>query len=391
MLTRRTLLGSAAALLAGRFLVPTARAEDAPQRLLIFFSPNGTVHEHWRPEQQTALSFRSGTILEPLAGWEDQLLVMDGLDFNEADNHEGGMRAMLTGNQDTSIDQVIAAAIGGDSRFRSLELGVQTSAWGGTQQTRMCYSGGSYVTPDDSPTNVWKRLFGDLGDEDLLARRASVLDLANEELNALHAQLGSAQREQLDVHLDSLRDVEKSLSGGGDCDSVARPDLDHALSNDLFPESTTAQLDLAAQALACGTTRVATVQLSHTIGPTVFTWLGETDGHHSLSHAGDTDTAGVASFVNCERWFAEQFAYLLGRLEALGILDSTLVVWAKEMGDGRMHVCTDVPWVIAGGGSAVSKGRYLSLGSQDHRALLSAICETMGVTSPFSTAALELT
>ena len=80
------------------------------------------------------------------------------------------MAAMLTNNgglgtetNNQSLDQVIASAIGAPYKFRSLELGVQTSAWGGNSQTRMSYSGpGQYVTPDDSPESVYMRLFGDL-------------------------------------------------------------------------------------------------------------------------------------------------------------------------------------------------------------------------------------
>src|SRR5690606_30692369 len=111
------------------------------------------------------------SILEPLRPRRADLVVIDGLHFHGADNHEGGQAAMLTngggGDSPTggaSIDQVVAGAIGGDSRFRSLELGVQTSAWGGGVQTRMCYRGpGQMVTPDDDPAHVYERLFGVAG------------------------------------------------------------------------------------------------------------------------------------------------------------------------------------------------------------------------------------
>jgi hypothetical protein len=133
------------------------------------------------------------------------------------------------------------------------------------------------------------------------------------------------------------------------------------------------------QALSCGATRIATVQLSHTIGGTVFTWLGESQGHHTLSHAGDADTAGVASFVNCERWFAEQFAYLLSRLNDLDLLDHTVVLWAKELGDGRMHQCADVPWVLAGNANGFfNTGRYLTVDAP-HDAILTSIVNALGV------------
>ncbi len=394
VLNRRRLLKlGLASLVAAPFanlLRQPARADTGgARRLLILFSPNGTVHKHWRPTgSETDFSFGSGTILEPLAAHKDDLIVMDGLSFTGADNHEPGMAAMLTAQGDTSIDQHIARAIGGSSRFSSLELGVQTSAWGGTTQTRMSYLDGGFVTPDDDPLNVWKRLFGDLGDENLAARRQSVLDLSREEVGTLRENLGAEERILLDAHLAGLEAVERSLSGESTCESPAAPDLSaSALSNDTFPEVAKAQLDLAVLALACGSTNVASVQLSHTVGPTVFTWLGESEGHHSLSHIDDANQSGIESFVNCERWFAEQVAYTLDRLKAQtdpetggSMLDTTLVLWAKELGDGRAHVCTDVPWVLAGNaGGFFTTGRYLSLGDEPHDKVLTSICHAFGL------------
>jgi len=56
---------------------------------------------------------------------------------------------------------------------------------------------------------------------------------------------------------------------------------------------------------------------------------------------------------------AQQFGYLLGRLKALPdpagkgtLLDSSLVVWCKEMGDSRLHICESVPFILAGKATA---------------------------------------
>ena len=392
MLNRRNLLRfGAASLFAApftRLLEPSfAASGNGPSRLLLFFTPNGTVHDHWRPDGgDSNYSFRTGSILEPLQGLEQDLLVLDGMDFCTGDNHEGGMAAMLTAGGSDSIDQVIANAIGGSSRFRSLEFGALTSAWGGSTQTRMCYRDGTFLTPDDNPTNVWKRLYGDLGDESLLQRRRSVLDLASRELSDLHGRLGVTERARLDAHLDSLRDIERSLEGSGSCETPLAPGTILSTDNDAFPDIVNAQIDLAVHALTCDITRVASVQLTHTVSPLVFTWLGETDGHHSLSHADDTNSAGIASFVNCERWFATQFANLVQKLKnttdpATGgtMLESTMVLWVKELGDGRMHTCTDVPWIIAGdGGGAFTTGRYLNLGTT-HDAVLTSVCNAFGL------------
>lgn len=392
-MNRRTLLraGAATAFAAPFFdlLARPARAETgAAQRLLVLHSPNGTIPAHWRPTGAGAsYAFPAGSILEPLAGLEGELLVLDGMDFVIGDNHEGGMASMLTAGGPDSIDQVVADQIGSGTRFASLELSALTSAWGGSAQTRMVYRDGAFVTPDDDPAHVFSRLFGAVGDETLLARRLSVLDRNRAELNALHARLGAEERARLDAHLSALDALQRSLTGDGSCASPVPPDADAPQDNDQFPAVAKAQLDLAVQALACGATNVCSVQLSHTVSPVVFTWLGQSDSHHGLSHSDDANVAGVDGFVACERWFAEQFRYLIDSLLALPdpvtgapLLDSTVVLWAKELGDSRMHVCQGVPWVMAGSGNGYFRpGRLVDLSGTTHDQVLTAIANAFGV------------
>jgi hypothetical protein len=375
-------------------------ASPSAKRLLVLFTPNGTVPSFWRPAGgEFDFTFPAGTVLEALTPYRDQLLVLNGMNFYESSNHAPGMVAMLTNNGTASsetagmsLDQYVASRIGTSSRFASLELGVQTSLWGGTDQTRMSYSGpGSMVTPDDSPASVYARLYGDLvGSPEaaaaLLARRQSVLDLLTGEIGSLQNRLGSVEKAKLEVHLESLRSVERALSGTGACDPPVLPSIPSFMDNAAFPDVTQAQLELAVQALACDATRVASVQMSHTVSTTVHTWAGASDQHHSLSHSDDSDTSGVAAFLACERWFADQIAYVLGRLSELPsadgtgtLLDDTLVLWCKELGDSRLHVCTDVPWVIAGGGGFFTTGRYLDLGGMNHAQVMVSICRALGL------------
>jgi len=358
------------------------------KRLLVFFTPNGTIHDHWRPTGgETDFVFPAGSVMESLTPHREQLLVLDNMDFCTGNNHEGGMAAMLTAGGTTSIDQLIADHIGGSSRFASLDLGALTSLWGGTTQTRMSYRDGSYVTPDDSPHNVFDRLFGDVGDPVLLSRRQRLLDIHRAEINDLRSRLGMAERHRLDAHLEALDTVERAISGGGSCESPVAPSYYDVNDNDNFPLVVQQQIDLAVLSLTCGMTNVATVQLSHTVGPTVFTWLDQTDGHHSLSHAANEDALNVANFIACERWYAEQFAYLLDQLSAAedpetgaSMLDDTLVFWAQELGDGRMHTCEAVPWVLAGNaGGYFRSGRMVNLSGVTHDSVLLSIAHAFGL------------
>ncbi|MCA9632603.1 MAG: DUF1552 domain-containing protein [Myxococcales bacterium] len=402
---RRLLVGAGASLIAAPFfsmLSSSARADTSKtaKRLAIFFSPNGTVLEHWRPTGSgKSFDFPAGSILEPLQSLKQKLLVCDGIDFKNASNHEGGMAAMLTGGGDASspsqgmsVDQYVARAIGAESRFASLELGVQTSAWGGNVQTRMSYGGaGQFVPPDDSPTSVFSRLFGDVSAEPsdldrVQKRRKSVLDLVRGELGDLRQRVGGVEAQKLDAHLEALRSVEKGVQGPGSCTPSATPEALDPYGGDAFPALAKQQMDLLVTAFSCGMTNVGSIQMSHTVGPPVFSWLGLSEGHHSLSHMDDSNTQGVADFVTAERWFAEQFAYFLSALDNLQepggdgtLLDNTLVVWAKELGDSRLHECVNVPFILAGGGGRFELGRYLKFDSQPHTKLLVSICQALGL------------
>ncbi len=407
---RQLLLGLGASLLAAPFtslLRTPARADGGKRarRLLVFFSPNGTVHAKWRPTGgETDFAFPKGSILEPLAKRRGDLVVLDGVDFKGFDNHEPGMNGMLTGQgtlthegRGASVDQYVASKIGAATRFPSLELGVQTSAWGGSRQTRMCYAApDTFVPPEDSPKNAWTRLFGDLGKKPgevdaTLARRKSVLDVVRADLADLRARVGVTEQHKLDDHLEAIRAVEKTLTTpvAASCTAPVAP-IDLALqAHENFPALGRTQSDLAVLALACGLTNVASIQWTHTVSPTVFSWLGIGDGHHELSHKPDENAKGVADFVAAERWFAEQFLYVLDKLAAIPepdgsgtLLDTTLVVWAKELGDGRLHDAKSVPFVLAGrAGGALRTGRYLRYPGEPHQRLLVSICQAMGLTN----------
>lgn len=386
-----------------RMLEGEALAADpgTARRLVVFFSPNGTIHHQRRPTGSgSSFAFPAGSILEPLTAIKDKLVVVDGLDFHEASNHEGGMRAMLTGNgragdvgNGASIDQHVAQSLGTTSRFASLELGVQTSAWGGSTQTRMCYSdAGSFITPDDDPTHVFGRLFG-TGDADAAARarlrdrRASVFGLAMDDIENLHARLGSAEQRKLEAHLDALSVVQTSLGEDLSCAAPTPPAAvanknDHNVMDVVMRQ----QVDLLVAGLACDATRVATLQAAHTVAPHVLSFAGLSAGHHTLSHSGDGDAAGVDGFRVAERWFAEQFRYLVERLDTTPdpaggmLLDSTIVVWAKEMGDCRLHTCQDVPFVIAGSANGRwQTGQYLRFNGEPHNHLWVSVAQAMGL------------
>lgn len=401
--TRRNLLHTTgAALVAAPFARLLAaprrvRAANGPKRIIFWFTPNGTVHKFWRPTGSGAqFDFPAGSILEPLAARKSGLLILDGLNFERVrgGSHEGGMEHMLTGGGAPSVDQFIASQLNAMTPLPSLELGVQTSAWGAGVQTRMSYNDKhAFVHPDDDPVAVYRRLFGGsaAGTGEGPPPEARALDVVRSELKDLERQLGTLEKQKLDAHLTSLTQLSRRIGGAAAsaaaCGGTPAPKLSDSKSNERFPDVGELQMDLLVAAAACDSARVLSLQWTHTVSPTIFAWAGASEGHHELSHKDDSNTAGVASFVQTERWFAGQFARFLDKLEAVQepdgsgtLLDTSTVIWTKELGDGRLHDFKSVPFVIAGRGNGYWKlGRYLQLGGVPHQKLLASLCQSMGL------------
>jgi hypothetical protein len=395
----------------------TAALGEAPKRFVVFFSANGTIPENWRPTG-TETAFALSTILAPLEPHKDQLVIIDGVDMESSnhgpgDGHQKGMGHMLTGIEllegteftggngelvgwggGISVDQAIANQIGGTTRFRSLELGVQVS--GASVWSRMSYLGADQpIPPEDSPYSTFDRVFGDLGADplglaELRAKRHSVLDTVQDDYTALSSRLGNEDRVKVEAHLAAIRDIELRLDNGAEIGgSCAIPSVDGGIdldANDNFPLVGRMQMDLLVMALACDLTRVASLQWSNSVSNKRFTWLGIPDGHHDLSHLGDSDTVAIQKITDINRWYSEQFGYLLQKMKEIPegegtMLDNTLVIWCNELGKGNSHTRMNAPFVLAGGaGGALRTGRFLQYGGTvPHNDLLVSCMNAMGV------------
>ena len=173
--SRRTMLrGMGAAALASPFL-PWLRAhgEDATEtgRLILFFTPHGTIHDNWRPTG-TERDFTLGPILAPLAGFEDRLMILDGMNVdasisvgaphtkgpallwtaapliedNRFERNQNGDITYFGWNSGPSVDQVLAPTLSEELRYGSLELGVRMGAYASPGQ-RMIYKAAEQPLP----------------------------------------------------------------------------------------------------------------------------------------------------------------------------------------------------------------------------------------------------
>ena len=391
--------------------LPGLNAAEGRQgkRLIIMFSPNGTIPWEFWPEGET-LDFKR--ILKPLEHFRDNLVTLRGVHNKvegDGDRHMRGMSCLLTGTEllpgniqggsDTpagwasgiSIDQEIKNFLQSRdetrTRFGSLEFGVavpnRADPW-----TRMSYAGPNQpIAPVDDPEQMLGKLYGRMKDKESLT---SIIDGVRDDLAKVSKKLGAEDRVRLEEHLTLVREMEAELQRGNEDLNLTHPvpeiDPDIELVNDNTPRLSRMQIDLLVNSMANDMTRVATLQFMRSVGQARMNWLGIKDGHHSLSHESDENKEAVESLTKINEWFAGELAYLTKRLAETpepggdgSMLDNTLVVWLNELGKGNSHTLDDIPFVLLGGKAhGLKAGRALNFGGVSHNRLWLSIAQSMG-------------
>lgn len=400
-------------------------APAAPKRILFWFTADGTLPDIWMPD--ASLDIASHPIHASLAPLKDKLIFLQGVDQKIAyesigDGHQTGMACLLTNAQilpgdlfcegdcapgsevyvgwggGISVDQHIANEIAKTTttKFRSLELGVQvksSSIW-----SRLCYSAADEPIPArEDPAQNLNDLFSDLGTDPfalelLRKKRKSVLDVVQNDYKAFNPKLGKDDKVRLEQHLESIRSVEQRLdatSTFGDMCAVPDPTLPGGdyQNNDLFPVTGKAQMDLMVMAMACDLTRVGSIQWSTSVSNVRHSWVPQIlgGGHHDLSHYDDSDGSAYQDLVEINKWYTEQFAYLLTSMSKIeegdsNLLDNTVVVWVNELGKGNSHTRDSIPFILAGGCQGHFKtGQAIPYGGEPHGKLLVSLCQAMDV------------
>lgn len=318
--------------------------------------------------------------LAPLSRHKDDLLLIEGIDSAGGSGHDQ-WPCMLTGRKGgggISLDQEIANYIAGNTKFKSLQLGVHDEA--NSDRGPSWYDAGMAALAESNPQTVFDRVFAEVGAPDttaidrLRAQRKSVLDAASSQIAELQKQLGRDDRAKLQNYADSIREVESRLNNAASGASCARPKI-NTLTTDRWwwdtantPLVTTTQLDILAMAFACDLTRVATVTIGNNNSSMTLPWLGVTDSFHdSLGHAVDSNMDAQNKIAKIDNWNAEQLAGLVDRLKAIPegngtVFDNTVIMWVQELTKGNTHNVDNMPHIVLGSaGGFLKTGRYLRL------------------------------
>jgi len=362
-------------------VVSRAAEPKPPKRMLLISNNLGVLPQHFFPKDHGP-GYTLSPYLQELAAFRSDFTVCSGLSHPAVTGGHSTENCFLTAAPDPtrsgfrnsiSLDQFAAAALGQQTRFPTLNLGVNIDK---ANRSLSWTRDGVLLPAEDSPAALYRKMFLQ-GDAREIARqlkrlqdRGSVLDALREDLRGFQRGLGSADRSRLDQYLTSVRALEERLAISGEWEQKPKPATASAPPEDIpdhakFFSKLHLMLDMARLAFESDSTRVITLMVDGFATPAfeIDAQHRTRDGYHNLSHHGQSKE----KLAELEQVDLQQMRQLRDLLTALAgtpapdgsrLLDHTMVLYGSNLGDANIHNCTNLPILLAGG--ALKHGQHLA-------------------------------
>ena len=383
--------GTAAEAATGAQAAAGAAKAGPPLRMGIVFFSNGVEPAHWWAKGSGA-TMELGPGLAPMLPHREDMVFIRGLFSQSAlvstSPHLGRMN-LLSGapisldpnviRAGTTMDQVVANAIGDKTSIPSLVLGVEPNELRLEDGLSMIYGSSlSWVTPNKPatkeiyPSRAFDRLVGD-GSGRTLDR--SILDAVRSESASLKPRVSRDDHHKLNEYFEGIRDIEKRIERASQEErlegwrpTIDKPDMPRP-KNELpqnVPDHMKLMLDLIVLAFQMDKTRVATLMLNNDLSQMNFKFVDGVQGalHLDLTHNGRVADK-EAMYLKTNQFHIQQFAYLTERMKAVkegetSLLDNSILLGASSLFDGDLHGADQLPILITGkGGGTIKGGRIL--------------------------------
>src|SRR5262245_38842719 len=365
-----------------RATAATARAH----RFLAFYVPNGMAMEYWTPKGE-GRDFELSPILEPLAPFRNQMLVLSGINSSWNYIHAGASGSFLTGTArggrneveilaDVSMDQLLARHFANETQVASLELSMDGPANAGActgilscayTHTISWRTATQPLPMEYNPRAVFERLFGDSGTTERAARDArlhqnkSILDSVSRKLAELRRELGPGDQVRVDEYTASLRDVERRIQKAEEQHDLELPSLEQPQGvPPVFEDHLALMLDLQLLAFQSDLTRVITFMIGKEQSARPYPQIGVPEAHHPLSHH-DNVPELIAHMSKINRYHVELCSNYLGKLNATmdgdgSLLDHITILYGAGISNSQQHAGINLPLMLVGGGAGTLKG-----------------------------------
>ncbi|WP_439630393.1 DUF1552 domain-containing protein [Gemmata sp.] len=417
--TRRSLLSRLTLGAGAVVLDPLVRQLDAqaagsparPTRFLFVMLPNGCPATEINPVDFPLLKLgsRQGLTVEPIGDrklhpsmaavekYKKKVTVLQGVSgtcancpgaeeslggHSKAWSALGAFMAMNNTVPAATVDWALGRKLGG--LFTNICLGVSkdpstsivydmSAAGPGRKNPTLCH-----------PAIAYKALFGGVAGGQAareFAVRTNLLDFLAEDVRAIRAAVGAAERDKLEAHLDAyeaMRGRQSKFEAHKERLQKHLPPVTDKFTSKVETDRLTAQFDLAAAALAGGLTHSVVVSCAggRAFDSFVFTGLGIDIGLHGIGH--NKPEVYLGSMQTIRTYIFEQIASVMKKLEAIPegngtMLDNTLIVFTSDFGENHHAQTKEWPFVLIGDlGGRVKSGNvlvYPPWGHKGHKAL----------------------
>jgi hypothetical protein len=370
-LDRRTFLRAAGVAIALPFLdvmVPAGAAEakkalTQPRRMVLIGRPLGLYAPYFFPEK-AGRDYEPSRYLSLLAAHREQFTVFSGMSHHYATGHfaECGLLTgvhpeFIRGPSDirngVSLDQEVAAHVGGQTRFASLVIGGGDVSWNRR---------GVRIPAEQRATQVFRQLFisGNAAEQAREMQRIrdgqSILDDVGGQIKTLTSNVGSTDRQRLDLYLTSVREAEQRLQQDEHWGTTPKPHVAYKPPTNDFGgawllQRTRQWFDIVQLALQTDSTRVISLWLGSQERPEI---EGVKLAHHDASHHGQ-DPSKLEQLALIEEAELKVLAEFLDKMKQSTegehtLLDQTAVFYASNLGNSSSHDNNNLPILLAGGG-----------------------------------------
>ncbi len=276
----------------------------------------------------------------------------------------------------TSMDQLIAKALGANTAIPSMQLCIENlDQAGGCYYNYACaYTDTiSWASPSEplpmirNPRIAFDLLFGaGNNNADRVTRRAanrSILDWIMGETASLKRELGAADKQRLDKYLEDIRELERRIQAVEAKNSSGDPrELPEAPVGvpDSFAEHMKLMFDFQVLAFQSDMTRVFSFKTGRDASSRAFPESGTDKGFHPASHHGGRESA-ILDFNKINQYHMSMLPYFLDKLKNTmegdtSLLDKTTILYGSPMGDANLHNHRRCPLILLGKGNGQLAG-----------------------------------
>ena len=373
------------------FSLRGAAAATPPHRFQAFYVPNGMAMEYWTPKGE-GTDIELSPILEPLAPFRDQMIVLSGLKANWNHIHAGASGSFLTGTTrggrneteilaDVSMDQLLARHFADQTQVASLELSMDRSNNAGActgnlscvyTHTLSWRSATQPLPMEWNPRAVFETLFGDSGSTERTAREArlqqhkSLLDSVHDKLAALRQELGPRDRTKVEEYTEAIRDVERRIQKAEEQRDLELPLLEQPQGAPaVFEDHLELMFDLKLLAMRSDLTRVISFMIGKEQSARPYPQIGVPEAHHPLSHHNNVPEL-VEQMSKINRYHTKLFSQYLTKLGATPegdgtLLDHMTILYGSGISNSTRHSGDNLPLMLVGGGAGrLPSGRHLT-------------------------------